>query len=267
MSSLNVLTWNSTGETAQGAADLAGVINYLIQRENWQPQVIVIQEANANPGGAIYNMLASLGGAYNQPPGHAVEGGAYGRGYLLLTHRSVQVTVPFVRANLDQDPVLLNVINGLPPAWRTTALNELTGMRMPAVAGLVVGGAAVPFLTWHAPRGPGPLLGTALPGGANADAFWFLQNSSVYQQLTAPGRNNVGVIAGDLNITYAAINAPTNIPALPEILPDFDGVSDNLDHIVAHPQPGQAAPTFPGATTGHFPASGTHNILVSTIVW
>lgn len=264
MPNLNIITWNSTGETQQGADDLEEVITYLVT-QNWQPHVIVVQEANQNPGGAIYTMLQGLGNAYNQPPSHAVEGGSGSRGYLLLTYNTVQLAVPFVRADLAQDQVLLNVIGTLPPQWRGIALNELAQMRMPAFAGLGYGGGQVPFLTWHAPRGPGPLLTTVLPGGANADAFWFLQNSGLYNGITTPGAGNMGVIAGDLNITVAALNAPTGIPALPYILPGFTGVSDNLDHIVGHPQPGQPAPQFPFA--GNFPASGTHNILVATVHW
>lgn len=264
MSNLNVVTWNSTGETPQGAADLQNVIQYLTA-QNWQPHVIVVQEANQTPGGAIYTMLSGLGNAYTQPPSHAQEGGYRGGGYLLLTHRTVQVQGAFTRIDLAQDPMLNNVINMLPFQQRNTALNELAQLRMPAGTVFQFGGSTVPFLTWHAPRAPGPLLGTALPGGANADAFWFLQNSGVYRNLTAPGMNDLGLVVGDLNITVTAINAPTGLPALPWVLPGFDGVSDNLDHIVGHPSAGQAAPTFPYA--GNFQASGTHNILVSTVSW
>ncbi len=114
MPSLNVLTWNSTGETGQGAFDLQNVIQYLVA-SNWQPHVIVVQEANAAPGGAIYNMLAGLGAAYNQPPAHTVEGGPGGRGYLLTTHNSVGGQGTFARYDLATDPLL--------QAWMNASLS------------------------------------------------------------------------------------------------------------------------------------------------
>jgi hypothetical protein len=104
MPSLNTLTWNSTGETAQGATALDNVIQSLTA-DNWQPHVIVIQEANAAPGGAIYNVLNGLGAAYNQPPAHAIEGGTAGRGYLLTTHATVGGNGTFSRYDLGADPV------------------------------------------------------------------------------------------------------------------------------------------------------------------
>lgn len=266
MPSLNTLTWNSTGETAQGAADLQDVIQYLTAN-NWPPHVIVIQEANAAPGGAIYNVLNGLGAAYNHPPAHAIEGGTAGRGYLLTTHATVDGNGTFRRYDLGADPMLLQWINSeLSLRARQIATDELTTMRMPATAYLTFQGRMVPFLTWHAPRGPGQVLaGATLGGGANPDAYLFLQNSFGYMELTGPGMNGLGLIAGDLNITVEQLNTPTGWPAMPRILPDWIGVSDNLDHILGHPQAGQPNPTF--QNSGNFPASGTHRILVSTVTW
>ncbi|HET9627679.1 MAG TPA: hypothetical protein VFP84_40255 [Kofleriaceae bacterium] len=264
MPSLNVITWNSTGETQQGAARLQEVITHLTVN-GWQPNVIVIQEANALPGGAIYQMLASLGGAYNQPPAHVPEGGPGGRGYLLLTSTAVSGQPTFTQANLATDATLQLWINtNLSLPARQQANHELSTMRMPARASLGIGGRLVPFLTWHAPRGPGQVLTAAtLQGGANPDGYLFLQNSGIYQPLSAPGLNNIGMIAGDLNVTVAALEQNTGIPALPYILPGFIGESDNLDHIEAHPNPGSANPVL--SNGGHFDAPGTHNILVSTV--
>jgi hypothetical protein len=265
MPSLNILTWNSTGESAAGAARLREVIDYLVAH-GWQPQVIAIQEAGQSPVGPIYQMLAGLGSTYNQPPSHAAEGGPGGRGYLLLTYGSVRVQNAFGRADLGRDAQLLGIINGLAPRPRQIALDELRDMRMPAVAGLTVGGAGAAFLTWHAPRGPGQLLaGLTLQGGANPDAFWFLQNSGLYAALAAPGAANVGLIAGDLNITVQEINRNTGDPNLPYVLPGWSGLSNNLDHIVGHPEPFQPDPVF--SNGGNFEAPGTHAILVATASW
>ncbi|WP_438018265.1 hypothetical protein WMF18_03925 [Sorangium sp. So ce315] len=266
MPDLNVMTWNSTGETAQGATDLQNVINHMIAN-GWQPDVIVIQEANAAAGGVIYQMLAGLGGAYNQPPAHATEGVPGGRGYLLLTSIAVAGQGTFATADLRNDTVLQHWISSnLSRPAQQTACAELQTMRMPATATLAFDGRTLHFLTWHAPRGPGQVLtGATLRGGANPDGYLFLQNSDIYQPLIAPGANDIGLIAGDLNVTVAGLNQNTGIPDLPYILPGFVGVSDNLDHILGHPNPGEANPTF--SNSGHFVASSTHNILVSTVTF
>lgn len=266
MPNLNVITWNSTGETAQGAADLQAVIVYMAS-QGVPPDVVVVQEANAAPGGAIYQMLAGLGNAYNQPPAHAVEGGGPGgRGYLLTTRVPIAGQGTFARYDLGTDAVLAAWIQAsLSLPARGLAANELAAMRMPAFAALSIGNVSVPFLTWHVPLGPGAVLGWRLSRGANPDAFLFLQNSNVYQVLTGPGNNNLGMIAGDLNVPVNELNQPTGDPRLPRLLPDWVGVSDDLDHILGHPQSPQPDPTF--TNSGHFPASGQHNILVSTVSW
>lgn len=264
MPNLNVISWNSTGESADGAARLREVIDW-VAGHGWQPHVIVIQEANQAPGSPIYQMLAGLGNAYNQPPSHAVEGGPYGRGYLMLTHTSVVMASAFSRYDLGQDAQLLALINQFQGQWKQIALDELRDMRMPAVAGMFFHGAAVGFLTWHTPRGPGQVLqGVTLDGGANPDAFLFLQNSGLYTQLTAPGIGNLGVIAGDLNVTVQQLNGYVGQPGLAYILPGWVGLSNKLDHIVGHPQQGQPV-NFP--TGGHYDAPGTHDILVATASW
>jgi hypothetical protein len=266
MPNLNVITWNSTGETAQGAADLQNVIVYMAS-QGVPPDVIVVQEAGAAPGGAIYQMLAGLGNAFNQPPAHATEGGGPGgRGYLMLTRVPIAGQATFGRYDLGNDAGLVAWINAaLSLAARGIAANELAAMRMPAIASLSVGGVAMPWLTWHVPLGPGQVLGWRLGRGANPDAFLFLQNSQLYQALIGPGHNNLGFIAGDLNVPVAELNSATGDPRLPRLLPDWVGVSDDLDHILGHPNAPQPDPTFSNA--GHFPASGTHDILVATVSW
>jgi hypothetical protein len=265
MQNLNILTWNSTGETPQGAAALQKVINDLTSG-GWHPNLIVIQEANAAPGGPIYQMLASLTG-YNQPPAHAAEGGTAGRGYILLTS-GVSGQGTFTQANLANDSKLKNWIsnlNNLSLAASKLAQQELPTMHMPATATLNVGGKTISFLTWHAPLGPGPVLAAGtLPGGANPDAFLFLQNSDIYQKLTNSG-TNIGIIAGDLNVTVAGLKS-TGIPIFSEVLRDFVGVSDNLDHIVGYSTTGGTKFTF--SNDGHHvpdPKASPHNILVSTV--
>lgn len=267
MPDLNILSWNSTGETDQGAARLREVIGYLVGT-GWQPHVILVQEANQSQvrPGPIYQMLNGLGNAYNQPPSHVMEGGPRSAGYLMLTHSTVTVQVPFARLDLGQDARLLGIINTLAPRPRQIALDELRDMRMPAGAFISYNGAGAAVATWHTPRGPGQLLAAlTLQGGANPDAFWFLQNSDIYANITAPGVGNIGVIAGDLNVRPDEINRQIGYPDLPELLRGWVGVSSNLDHIVGHPQPHQADPGWP--VGWNFEAPGTHAIIVGTARW
>jgi hypothetical protein len=265
MPNLNVLTWNSSGETEESARQLREVIG-IAAGSGWIPQVILVQEARQQPGGLVYQMLDSLGSDYQGPPSHAVEGGAYSRGYLMLAHRSVVIRHAFERRDLSQDTKLLDIIGLLPPRPRQIALDMLPDMNMPAVAGLSVDGADVGLLTWHAPRGPGQLLtGLTLQGGASPDAFWFLQNSALYADLNAPGVGNLGLIAGDLNITRQEINRHIGHWDLPYVLRGWTGVSNTLDHILGRPQPGQANASFP--VGWHFDTFSDHAVVIATVSW
>ncbi|MDT5027372.1 MAG: hypothetical protein QOE61_3798 [Micromonosporaceae bacterium] len=118
MTTLNILTWNSNGETQQAALDLQGVIVKLNQN-GWLADAIVIQEANAAPGGYIYQMLSGLGGVYNAQPTHTTEGIPGGAGYLLLTRTSVGGQNTFARYNLAADAGL--------QAWMNASLSPKLG--------------------------------------------------------------------------------------------------------------------------------------------
>lgn len=265
MPRLNVLTWNSTGETAQGALELQRVIRHLMAY-NWQPNVIVIQEANAAPSGEIYRMLAGLGGPHNYPVHVTETAGAGGRGYILATDGSVTGQATFARCDFAVDPSLQAWITGnLSPRARADAARKLAVMRMPARVNLRFQNAIVKLLTWHAPRGAGHILPGILDGGADPDAYLFLQNSSIHQELCGQGPGSLGVIAGDLNVTFDQLNRPTGFEEMPRVLPGWVGVSNRLDHIMARPSTGQRSPDF--LDSGNFLASGSHNVLISTVRW
>lgn len=265
MPSLNVITWNSTGESQPKADRLYEVIQYVTSR-GWQPQAILVQEANAGPGGPIATMLANLAGGYVSPPARVREGGSHSRSYLLTTHASVQGQPSFAQANLATDGLLLTWIrNSMSLRMQQIAIDELQGMRMPAIALLGVGVSQVRLMTWHTPIGPGPILGGTAAGGANLDAYLFLQHSGHYAQLNAPGAGNVSVIAGDLNTTRHGLQTPLNYPQLQHLLPGFDGFGFGLQHILGRTQAGQPAPTV--SNDGYFDAPGDHKILVGTVNW
>ena len=262
MPSLNIITWNSTGESQEKADRLRDVIDF-VTNNGWQPQAIVIQEANVRPGGAIATMLAGLGGGYAPAPTRALEGGNSGRAYLLTTHAGVAGQASFTQANLAADATLLAYIQRLNLRQRQQALDEVRGLKMPAVAQLAVGTAQIDFLTWHTPIGPGPLLGGTAQGGANLDAYLFLQESSYFAQLSAPGAGDVGIIAGDLNATVDALQEHYGYPALPYLLPGFAGFANRLDHILGR----GGGPASWMTNDGFFDAPGDHHILVGTVNW
>jgi hypothetical protein len=267
MAELNVLTFNSGGETEDGARRLKQALSEL-DGMGRAPHVIVIQEANLNGTGPVESVLTQLNPHYYaQPPVKVPEGGSHGRAYLMITHQGLQVTVGFSQINLAYDNQLNQVISRMAPVHQTTARQVLSRMRMPAAAAMTAGNRGILFVTWHVPRGPGELLtGATLQGGANPDAFWFFQNSGFYgSMLTSPGHGNIGVIAGDLNVTTAQLNDATGIHDLPELLPGWDGLSDNLDHIVGYTEEGDAEPGFPFDLS--FTQPGQHSILAGTVSW
>jgi hypothetical protein len=268
MHSMNVLTWNSGGETEYGAEGLRNVIGQLAL-EGWLADAIVIQEAKqgADSRGPIREMLSGLGGPYNAEPAHAEEGGPYGRGYLLLTRANIDGQATFGQVDLAQDPAVQHLVSLLHWSVRDSAINALKEMRMPAMAVLSVPGVTVNFLTWHAPLGPSTVMqvGT-LPGRANPDAYLFLQHSQLYRSLVHPGPGNLGVVAGDLNVTRDGLQQPTGFIDLPHILPGFVGVSSHLDHIVAHTQHGY--PRLLDGLYGSREIPGhQHAVLYGTVSW
>lgn len=159
-------------------------------------------------------------------------------------------------------------IGMLPPGSRPTATVEVGAMRQPGAVQVAFGGRVVNFMTWHAPRGPGLIL-LGLSASVNYDAYYFLQSSNFYTGLCAPGANNLSLIAGDLNVTSTELASPTGLPPpINFLLPNWKGVSSNLDHILAIRNVGSPGSiTFPNA--GHYPTGGLsdHDVQVSTVSW
>lgn len=269
MAKINVITWNGMGETRQGAQELANAVNTLAG-QGWLADVIVVQQANPVPDGHIHDMLARLGGPYQPRPAHVPAGGRGRDGYLLLTRSRIAGQGTFARVDLAADRGLCDWLGRhLTGPEQADAADELATMEMPALATLAFGGVQVKFLTWRVPRGPGRLLQPIRWGAeANPDAFLFLQNSDLSTTLGDPGANNLSVIAGDINVTAAAINADSGTHPSRRILPGFVGVSNNLQHIIGHGHPQQPYPSFPIHQAGYFPVPGhAHAVLYATAVW
>jgi hypothetical protein len=271
MPNLNILTWNSRGESPAKAAFLQNLILHNSSFPGWQPDVIIIQEAMANAGGAIWNMLAGLGGVagggnYTLTAPQFV--GIGGEGYILKVSNPVTLALwAFQAVNLAADPGVVAAIGMFPPGTRPTATAAVAAMRKPGAVQLTFGGRLVRFMTWHAPRGPGQiLLGTS--ASVNYDAYFFLQSSNFYAVLGAPGASNLSITAGDLNVTDAQLGAPTGLPhPINGLFPNWAGISSRLDHVLARRDGGGAGIGFP--THGAFGTGGLsdHDVLLSTVQW
>lgn len=268
MPNLNVMTWNSRGENLAKAAFLQNLILNNPVVPGWQPDVIIIQEAQAAPGGALWAMLAGLGGvvgginyAANAPQFVAVGG----EGYILKVSNNVTPGA-FQLVDLAADPGVLAAIGMFPPHLRPVATAEVATMRKPGEATLAFGGRQLRFMTWHAPLGPGQIL-HGINAAVNYDAYFFLQSSNFYNALYNPGPGDLNIIAGDLNATAVDLGAPTGLPPpINHLLPNWVGVSNNLDHILARRNVGGGI-NFPNA--GHYATGGLsdHDVLVSTVRW
>lgn len=275
MPNLNVLTWNSNGESAAKAAFLHNLIVNNPTVGGWMPDVIVIQEAQAAPGGALFAMLAGLGA-----PGNAWYNANYhnvapqhvaipGEGYILMTSAAAAAG-PFAAVNLAADPGVVAAIAAQPHAQQGALTAAALTDRAPAHAQIAFGGRTVECMTWHAPLGPGLMHG--ISAGVNYSAYFFLQSSNFYNNTLctpgAPGGNaNIGLIPADLNVTPVDLNNPTLCPAVPHLLPNWAARSHNLDHIAAREDGGDANIGF--AHAGFHPVAfhGAHAVFVSTVIW
>jgi len=270
MPSLNLMVWNSRGENAAKAAFLQNLILNNPVVHGWQPDIIAIQEALAAPGGALWAMLAGLGNvaggnnyALNPPQFVALQG----EGYILKVSNNVAFARAFQRVNLAGDAGVVNAINTQMGPNKPTAQQEVAAMRQPGDAVLTAGGRRIPFMTWHAPRGPGQLL-HGPSAAVNYDAYYFLQSSNFYNGLCAPGAGNLSLIGGDLNVTPMDLAAPTGLPApIDFLLPNWDGVSNGLDHLLARGDGGAGGIHYQHA--GHHATGGLsdHDVLVATVHW
>ena len=241
MPDLNVISWNSTGETPAAGHALSDVMHVRIPAcaPGWIPHVIAIQEAQQLPGGPIHQMLsgAAAVGNHNIVPvqnylvSHVPEGLGGNRGYIVAVYQNAASPPNFVTVtgalgieSFGGDAGVTNFIhNNIPLNFRLIALQTRDQIRSPAAMGLQFGGRTVILMTWHTSRGPSRVTeggAVNLPGGVQPDSFLFLQNSNFYaNSLNAPGMTGLSVIAADLNLDIAAINQPTGWVTLPRILP------------------------------------------------
>lgn len=262
MPNLRILTWNSTGEDAAKALELDNECQAIAVAYPFQPDVDVflIQEAQQAPGGAISAYLNGLAGYTVHHIQENLGGG--GKGYICATRNAV-VTVnnPIQLWDYAADPEFTlsaarNVIT--PGCWTPPA-------RTPAYTVITVGGASILLFTWHAPLGASMLniIVGAMKGGGLIDAYIAFENSQI---LNNP-QNFLGfipqfiIIAGDMNATSAALarNYYNYTP-----LDDFLGVSNHLDHIMAHSPPHTAFNVDQDRAAS---TSSTHDTLCARMHW
>lgn len=285
MPSIRIVSWNSTGENVAKAAALAAIQPALAGLYPLNPNVDVylIQEAWQGGGGAIDAWLNGLAGYTVTHIAEQPNGG--GRGYICATRNAAfLVSAPgvsdFQLWNYGVDP---DYVAWVPPAGYNALAVAGAGSRPPAFVVLteVVTGDQVLLTTWHAPLGianmPGYLIG-AMPGGGLLDAFMgfdasmLLQNPDVAVGLLtgAPGpvMPSVTIVAGDLNangVALAAVYPPFPSPAPYRPLNNFQGLSNNLDHILAEALPG--GPVVNVIEGHNTPSPSVHNILSARITW
>lgn len=272
MPAINIMTWNSDGESAAKAAFLQDLILNNPSVPGWQPDVVVIQEAQAAPGGDIWNMLSNLGG---QPGGgnYTVNAPQFAplssEGYIFMTSNHVTLAGgAFTVVDLATDPGVLAAIDAFAtPLARATAIAEVELMRDPARAPIAFAGRALDVMTWHAPLGPSRLI-QGISAAVNYDAYYFFQSSNYYTAtLLQPGAGNLSAVAGDLNVTASDLTNPTEAPVVPYLFPGWTGVSSNLDHILAYRNVGSVASiTFPNAGSYQTGLSD-HAVEVSSVSW
>ncbi|NEO81150.1 hypothetical protein [Moorena sp. SIO4G3] len=265
---LRVLTWNSTGESANNATELRNEINYLNGRYPRDPvKAIFNQEAKKLSGGDIYNMLNNTGAGgiglnYTRPPRHITELiNGTGRGYNALAHNTVTITQPLTHQNYTTDPIFHTWQKTLNPSQSNTVNDEVKNFRPPVYMEFNYSGRNVRLITWHAPIGQsGILKGCTTQGLAPLDAFLFLEQSSLINNTTGI---DIIIIAGDLNMTSKDLK--TKCQGY-EPLKKFDGESSNLDHILAwRPSGGTVNYLEPRSTSS--PSSDDHNIFSSRVNW
>ena len=268
---LNILTWNSNGESDNKADCLRNLLQQLAQGQNpWVPDIIFIQEANAGQNGPIYNMLNGPGN-YQGQVRRVNEGGAsHNRDYLMAWSNRVTIVDPFQAASLAADPGVAQWINQtIGVNARQTFRDEINRARSLAFANVTVGGRDATVITWHAPREQSVIgLGT-MPGGVSPDAYLALENSDFYGRWNAPGNGAVSVIAGDLNIRAA--NDGNNATVIDlgfgqehELLEHWEGFHHRLDYVVAR----FGANTNGGVVQGNdYDCHSDHRIVTARVNW
>jgi exonuclease III len=263
MPNINIMSWNSNGETAAKAAFLQN----LILNTPPAPDVILIQEARAAAGGAIFNMLGGLGGNYNMTAPQFA--GIAGEGYILAVSNNVTLPTPFNVVDLAMDPgVIAAIADFLTPAARAAAKSEVKAMRDPAQASIGFAGRNVNVMTWHAPIGPSQVI-QGINAAVNYDAYYYLQNSNYYLgTLRLPGNNNLSIVAGDLNVTRNDLSDKTHASGVELLLPDWVGVSSGLDHILAFRDKGSVKQIkFQNDVAYDTNGLSDHDVQVVTVQW
>ena len=268
-----IVTWNSTGEQPPRDTTLRDEVNALNNAYPATPtRSILNQEALQAISGAIYNMLNNpavppngLGPNYQRPPQHTTENlNGTGRGYNALLANNLTINQGLTLHNYQNDATFTNWVNSLSQAQQTIVWNEVNRWRPPVSMGLqTASGQTVRLMTWHAPLDVSQLL-SACPqpaGGAPLDAFLFLEQSSLLNNVAGI---NIVIIAGELNMTQGDLQ--NTCGGLYEPLSNFEGVSSNLDRILAW-RPVGANPTFFENRRTPTPGLSPHDIFSARVHW
>lgn len=286
MPDLRIVTWNSTGEgdgQGQVLANTVTNINATYAAGSVPVQIVAIQEAAVYPG----SICAAFGQApfaqFVQPPGFCREqlpppaqpyrvgiSRAYRLSWLTSDHNyafniDTQAADPAL-VNLDPayDAGVDDYLSNLPVGSRAKAdiVVAAGNIRWPIYMEFAYHGTTVHFFSWHAPLRYQWLGATyaniSLQGPALAEAFLFFQHSSFYTNIMRNlSTNDLVIIAGDFNMQQKDLQQR-------EMFPQFVGVSEGLDHILAYSRSRHLAM---GENAAYDTPYGPHAILTARIHW
>lgn len=296
MPDLRLITWNSSGESGNRGQTL---VNFTARqnrnvRANVPPvQVVAIQEAAVQQGtiGQALANSAPFSNEFVQPQGFCREHDATqtlrvtpSRSYRLswMTNNALpglNLAVPPGGAGPQLVNLSPNHDNGVDRYIQRLSRNmrvrhdlrvAAANIRWPVYLHLTYGAVNglprhVHLFTWHAPllanwHGANAVH-APFPGGvaqALPEAFEFFQRSDFFTRIMQGlAAQDVVIIAGDLNVLPQGMQ-------LPFMFPQFDGVSDELEHILAYSPSGNVRVGHEHALITPYPP---HTILAAAVHW
>lgn len=294
MPSLRVVTWNSGGEAGGRGATLAADVT-TFNATAPAVDLVATQEAKVGmvPPGSIYAVLNAAAApfvGFSAPPNHPRErnpatqpyGVGVNRSYLVswkamtgggawLNSLGAAALVPLRPVLAPANGVETYIANlGLGPAPRAALRLAAANIRPPVRKRFTfpgAGGGNVFFYTWHAELQANWLNATWATVGLGANpftgpgmypAFQFFQACDTFTaDMAAVTVNDILVIAGDLNIHAGDL-------AQGAMFPLFQGVSNNLSHILAYSLSGNLQVVQAMHTVTPYPP---HAIVSAEVQW
>ena len=238
MPSLNILSWNTHGESHEKAIYLDKIVTYLKANNQWTPDVVFIQGAHVNPNGEVYRYLKSCT-LFKNPVAHVPAGGGSGCSYLMAVAPHVTITKRFSSlAFLHDKGVQRWIDSSFDQDYRKIVTAEVAEFCNLGVVEIDVEDSSVRLATWHAHRGYSCINShpSRLRGDANPDAYLVLEASDYYNDfLTDLGNVQVSSICGDLSIYHDDLGRSIKLfdKSSYTVLENWTGNGSKIDNITA----------------------------------